>query len=165
MKYVHNRREGPRPKPQESLSLMREIYRAYSEEAAAIADYTYARLLLEKDLPAAAELFAAVSMDEMRHFETLGRLLRDLGAPHALRTSLQGETYRPMENADPHAPVIAEQIAKDRLRDEKNVQINYERLAKSAVTEQVRSTLLALAADEEAHAAALETMLERLAES
>lgn len=167
MKNTGNTRKSPPPRLrlQESLSLMRDIYRAYTEEAAAIFDYTYAKLLLEKDLPAAAELFAAISMDEMRHYEALGRLLRDLGATHALRVSLQGMPYRLLEDADSHAPVIAEQIAKDRLRDEKSAQINYERLAKAATTERVRTTLLALSADEGEHAAALEALQARLARS
>ncbi len=167
MKYMNNKRQSPppRPKPQESLSLMREIYRAYTAELAAITDYTYAKILLEKDLPAAAELFAAIAMTEMKHYETLGRLLHGLSAPHAPRVCLQGMPYRLLEDADSHAPVVAEQIAKDRLRDEKNAKSNYERLAMAATTEQVRSTLLALSADEGEHAAALEAMQLRLSGS
>ncbi len=150
---------------QEPPALVREIYRAYTDELAAISGYTYASILLEKDLPAVATLFSTISITEMRHYEALGRLLRDLGVSHAMRTTVRDTPYRLLSDADSHAPVVAEQIIKDRLRDEKSARLTYLGLAKSAATERTRSTLLSLAEDEGEHAAALESALRRLMRS
>ena len=166
MKYSTEARERtPGEMPQESPRLIRELYRAYADEAAAVADYGYAEVLLERHLPHAAELFSSISMTEMRHYEALARLLRDLGALHALRTTIRTAPYRLLSDADSHAPVVAQQILKDRIRDEKNAHLTYRGLAKLAVGEQTRSTLLALSADEGEHAKALESALARLSGS
>ena len=151
--------------PQESDRLIREIYRAYTEEAAAIADYGYAALLLEAHLPAAAELFESIALTEMKHYEALGRLLRDLNAPFALRSMLHPFPYRLQGDADSHAPVLAAQIIKDRIRDEKTAHLTYRGLAKKALTERASAVLSALAEDEQEHAAALQTFGERLGRS
>lgn len=166
MKRFTNTQEHNREKmPQETDRLIREIYRAYTEEAAAVFDYGYAAILLEKHLPAVAELFESIAMTEMRHHEALGELLRDLGAPFALRMAVRTTPYHLQEDGDSHAPVIAAQIVKDRIRDEKNAHLTYRGLARLAATEQARKTLMALSEDEQEHATALQTALERLTRS
>ena len=159
------REQDPSEMPSESPQLLRELYRAYTEENAAIANYGYAEVLLEQHLPQAAELFSSISMTEMRHYETLARLLRDQGAPFALRTTIRSTPYRLLSDADSHAPVVAQQILKDRIRDEKNANLTYRGLAKRAVGERMRSTLLAISEDEGQHAKALEMALARLERS
>ena len=155
----------PRIRLQESPTLLRELYRIYSEKASAIADYSYASILLEKDLPAAAELLSTVTKGELAQYIALGRLLRDLGATHALRVSLRATPYRLLEDADSHAPVVAAQIIKDRLRDEKNALLTYRGLAKKVATERARNTLIALSEEEQDHIELLHAMLARLTQS
>ena len=151
--------------PQENERLIREIYRAYTEEASAVFDYGYAAMLLEKPLPAVAELFESIALTEMKHHEALGELLRDLGAPFALRMAVRTAPYHLQEDEDSHAPVVAAQIIKDRIRDEKNAFLTYRGLARLATTERARKTLTALAEDEQEHAAALQAAQERLSKS
>lgn len=167
MKHIRSKRESPPPQvePRESPALIRAIACAYADEVAAITDYTYAQILLEPWLPAVADIFRTLARAEMHHYLSLGRLLRDLGASHALHTSISNTPYHLNEDADSHAPVLAQRILKNSIRDEKNAAASYEMLAKSAVTERARSLLSSLAEDEADHAAVLQTIAERLAYS
>lgn len=164
MKHTQNNRESPPPQIElrESPALIRAIATAYADEVAAITDYTYGQLLFEKWLPNIANILEAISRAEMHHYLALGRLLRDLGACPALRVTVANTPYRLNEDADSHAPVLAQRVLKNRIRDEKNAALQYKRLAENAVSERARSLLSSLAEDEQDHAAVLESIVERL---
>ena len=165
MKHTQNKRECP-PKQvelKESPTLIRAIATAYANEVAAITDYTYGQVLFEKWLPAVANIFATLSRAEMQHYLSLGRLLCDLGASPALHTTITNTPYRLNQDADSHAPVLAQRVLKNRIRDEKNTALQYKRLAENAVTERAGSLLSSLAEDEQDHAALLQSIAERLA--
>lgn len=164
MKHIQNNRESPPPQIElrESPALIRAIATAYADEVAAITDYTYGQLLFEKWLPNIANILEAISRAEMHHYLALGRLLRDLGASPALRVTIANTPYRLNEDADSHAPVLAQRVLKNRIRDEKNAALQYKRLAENAVSERARSLLSSLAEDEQDHAAVLESIVERL---
>ncbi|MBQ9097838.1 MAG: hypothetical protein IJY50_00205 [Clostridia bacterium] len=148
---------------QESPALLRELMRSMYDELTAIVDYTYGQILWDSTLKMVAELFAATALTEMRHYLTLGRLLRDLGAPFGLRptpqgyptTSLQGECN----------PAVAIQMLQERRRDEEAAARNYQRLSAMATDSTAKAVLSTLARDEEEHAAALAAMAKRLAGS
>lgn len=165
MKHTQSKRESPPPQIalKESPALIRAIAAAYANEVASISDYTYGQILFEPYLPAVAEIFGTLSRVEMHHYLSLGRLLRDLGASPALRATLKTTPYQLNEDADSHAPVLAQRVLKDRIRDEKNAASHYKLLAKSAVGERARALLSSLAEDEQDHAAVLQTIAERLA--
>ena len=146
---------------QESLGLMREIYRGYKAKIAAVAAYTYGQILIEKSLPTLADLLATIARSEMRHYHALGELLRDLGASHALKVTLQDFAYH--DRDDTHSGV--QQLLNDRVRYEKSAAEHYQRLCLCANTEQAKKVLLRLAQEEEEHAAALEAALLRLSGS
>ena len=145
----------------ETLGLMREIYRGYKAEMAAVAAYTYGQILFEKHYPALSDLLATIARAEMRHYHTLGALLRELGASHALKITLQDFAYRNGQEPDS----VVQQYLKDRIRYEKSAADHYRRLCLSAATEEAKQALLMLARDEEEHAAALEATLLRLSAS
>lgn len=165
MKHTQNKRESPPPQVElrESPALIRAIATAYADEVAAVTDYTYGQILFEKWLPNVANVLEALSRAEMHHYLALGRLLRDLGASPALHTTITNTPYRLNEDADSHAPVLAQRVLKDRIRDEKNAALQYKRLAENAVTERARTLLASLAEDEADHAAVLESIVDRLA--
>jgi rubrerythrin len=164
MKHI-NKRESPPPQIElkESPTLIRAIATAYADEVTAITDYTYGQILFEKWLPNIANILETLSRAEMHHFLSLGRLLRDLGAPPVLHTMIASTPYRLNEDADSHAPVLAQRVLKERIRDEKNASLQYKKLAEHAVTERARSLLSSLAEDEQDHAAVLESIAQRLA--
>ena len=164
MKHTH-KHESPPPqiKQRESPTLLRAIAAAYAEEVAATTDYTYGQILFENSLPSVAGTLEAISRTEMHHYLYLGRLLRDLGASPALRATIGNTPYQLNEDADSHAPVLAQRVLKDRIRDEKNAAMQYKRLADAAVTEQARTLLSALSKDETEHAHLLESIVQRLA--
>ena len=165
MKHTQSKRESPplQVELRESPALIRAISAAYADEAAAVTDYTYGQILFEKWLPNISNVLEALSRAEMHHYHSLGKLLRDLGASHALHTAIHNTPYRLCDDADPHAPVLAQRILKDRIRDEKNAALRYKSLAEGAVTERASSLLSSLAEDEQDHAAVLESIAQRLA--
>ena len=165
MKHTQSKRESPPPQIalKESPALIRALAAAYASEAASISNYTYGQILFEPYLPAVAEIFGTLSRVEMHHYLSLGRLLRDLGAPPALHTTIKAAPYQLNEDTDSHAPVLAQRVLKDRIRDEKNAASHYKLLAKNAVSERARTLLSSLAEDEQDHAAVLQTIAERLA--
>ena len=150
---------------QEPLRLIREIYRAYRGEMAAVASYTYGHILFEKSLPALSDLLATVSLAEMRHYHALGELLRDLGASHALRTNLQDFSYRYGGNDAEAALPTARHFVEERIEEERLSAQQYETLAEASATQAARELLHRLSKDEAEHAAALEAALMRLAVS
>ena len=165
MKHIQNKRESP-PKQvelRESPTLMRAIAAAYADEVTAVTDYTYGQILFEKWLPNIANILETLSRAEMHHYLSLGRLLRDLGAPPTLRTAITNTPYRLNEDADSHAPVLAQRVLKECIRNEENAALQYKRLANGALTERARSLLSSLAEDEADHAAVLKSIAERLA--
>lgn len=145
----------------EPLGLMREIYRAYKDEIGAVASYTYGQILFERELPALSDLFATVSLAEMRHYHALGELLRDLGASHALKVTLQDFSYRCGGNLEDHT-AAARHFLRERVKDETAAAARYAQLAQAASTAETRRMLAAIARDEEEHAAALSSAAERL---
>ena len=145
----------------EPLWLMREVYRAYKAEMAAVARFTYGQILFERTLPTLSDLFATVSLAEMRHYHALGELLRDLGVSHALKTTLQDFSYRCGGNLTDHE-AAARHFLGECIKEEQSAALHYARLAERFSIESARSLLSAMARDEEDHAAALQSALQRL---
>lgn len=164
MNHIQNKRESPPPQLElkESPTLIRAIGAAYADEVAAITDYTYGQILFERSLPNIANILETLARAEMHHYLSLGRLLFDLGVSPALHTSIHNTPYRLNEDADSHAPVLAQRVLKERIRDEKNAALQYKKLSESATTEKARSLLSSLAEDEADHAAVLEAITQRL---
>lgn len=154
-----------RKQMQESLGLMREIYRAYKAEMATVASYTYGQILFEKTYPTLSDLFSSIAHAEMRHYHALGEILRDLGVSHALRTNLQDFSYRLGGNSDESALLAAQHYLRERLRDEHAAAAHYHSLSEAVHHELLRRKLCALADEEAEHAAALESALVRLSAS
>ena len=154
-----------RKQMQETLGLMREIYRAYKAEMATVASYTYGQILFEKTYPTLSDLFSSIARAEMRHYHTLGEILRDLGVSHALRTNLQDFSYRFGGNDEESLLKTAEHFLLERLREERDAALRYQRLAAGTRTPPVGERLLALSHNESEHAAALEAALHRLTAS
>ena len=148
----------------EPLGLMREIYRSYKGEMTDVATYTYGQILFEKTFPPLSDLFASLSLSEMRHYHALGELLRDLGASHALKTTLQDFSYRFGTNCEEHLP-IARHFLTERIKDERQGAVRYAQLAGLATDKGTAQTMRALSRDEEEHAASLEAALLRLTSS
>ena len=148
----------------EPLGLMREIYRSYKGEMADVATYTYGQILFEKTLPPLSDLFASLALSEMRHYHALGELLRDLGASHALKATLQDFSYRCEGNEEDHLPA-ARHFLGERIKEERRGAARYAQLAAAATGKDTAQTLRALARDEEEHAASMEAALLRLASS
>ena len=148
----------------EPLGLMREIYRSYKGEMTDVATYTYGQILFEKTFPPLSDLFASLSLSEMRHYHALGELLRDLGASHALKTTLQDFSYRFGANCEEYLPVVRHFLG-ERIKDERQGAARYARLAELATSKTTAQAMRALARDEEEHAASLEAALARLASS
>ena len=136
MKHTSNKRESPPPQIElrESPALLRAIYSALQDEAAAVTDYTYGQILFEKWLPAISDIFSTLSRADMHHYHALGTLLRDLGVSPALHTTINNSPYRLCEDADSHAPVLAQRVIKDRIQDEKNTALRYKNLSQRAAT-------------------------------
>ena len=165
MKHIQSKRESPPPQvqPKESPALIRAIATAYADEVAAVTDYTYGQILFEKSLPNVSGVMERIALDEMHHYLALGKLLRDLGVSHALRQTIANTPYRLNEDADSHAPVLAQRVLKERIRDEKNAALRYKQLSEHAVTEYAQTLLSALAKDEADHARLLGSIAQRLA--
>ena len=149
----------------ETLGLMREIYRAYKAEMAAVARYTYGQILFEKTHPALSDLFASIARAEMRHYHILGELLRDLGVSHALKVNLQDFAYRFEGNDNESALRAAHHFLRERIKEERTVATAYQHLAGVAAMAITREMLSALSQEEADHAAALEAALLRLSAS
>ena len=148
----------------EPLWLMREIYRSYKGEMADVAAYTYGQILFEKTFPPLSDLFASIALSEMRHYHALGELLRDLGASHALKASLQDFSYRCEGNCEDHLPV-ARHFLGERIKEERRGAARYAQLAGAATGRDTAQKLQALARDEEEHAASMAAALQRLTSS
>lgn len=149
----------------EKLSLMRELYRAYKGEMAAVAAYTYGQILFENSFSTLSDLLASVSLAEMRHYHTLGEALRDLGVSHALRTNLQDFSYRYEGNNTDRALPAARHYLEERIKEEKRSAEQYAMLAEMAATPAVKEQLRRLSQEESEHAAALEAALLRFSAS
>lgn len=164
MQYGNTERESPPAGVtlRESSAAIRELTRALEAGWQTASDYIYAQILLEQALPAAAHLFATLSENQLQHNRALAALLRDLGAPHALRTTLRNVPYRLYEDADSHAPVVAARIMAERKRDAVRTATAYHALAKRASTERMRTLLERLAGDKQDHATALDSFAKRL---
>jgi len=146
-------------------ALAREIYRAYLEELSAITDYTYARILTEKDLPAAAALFADIAMDEMEHFLQLGRLLQNWCYSPAVDTRVRQAPIRLLCDRDSHVPAVTRRLLVANAAEERRAAANYRALAEKAGAGTAHTLLTQIAAEEEAHADAQKALERRLAGS
>ena len=146
-------------------ALVRDIYRAYLDELAAITAYSYQRILTEQDLPAAAKLLADISMDEMHHFLELGRLLQRWGASPAVDLRLRDRPILLQNDRDSHVPVVTQRLLLSNAAAERASSANYRALAERTGDAAAREMLLSLSRDEQSHANAQEALAKRLTQS
>ena len=151
--------------PRTDAALSRELYQAYLEELAAITSYSYYRIITQKDLPAAAALFAEISMDEMHHFLHLGELLLSRGVSPAVDVRLRDTPIRILCDRDSHVPVITRRLLTANVAEERKAAANYRRLAERIGAGPNQKMLLEMAAEEEGHADAQEALARRLGAS
>ena len=152
-----------RSTPQSGNTLAKELYRAYLDEFNAIMGYSQYAVALEPFSPTVAALFTELSLTEMRHFETLARILRDLGYPYTIDTRLKQMPIRITRDAN--AAATARRLLTQSLADEQNAARNYRRLAETAGDVAISGALRGIASDEESHAAAITAALAKLERS
>ncbi len=146
--------------PQNSV-FAKEIYRAFLHELQDVTAYVQGAMTLAAHLPAVARLLDEIARVEISHYEQLGQLLLHLGITPALNTKLRQEPLRLGLDATTGAALLARRMMQEKIAEEQAEESEYRRLAKNAPTKPAADMLLAIAAEEAAHAIALRGMLNR----
>ncbi len=133
-------------------ALARDAYRAYLGELGAISDYIYQSIMLEEYLPELAELFESIAIQEMEHFEELGRLVRNLGGNPSINTRVSSGIITVDNDSKCHSRIVAKRRLANNIESEKASASNYRRLADHTRDERIRTLFLILAEDETRHA-------------
>ncbi len=146
--------------PQNSI-FSRDVYRAFFKELQDVTAYVQGAMTLARYLPAVARLFDEIARVEISHYEQLGQLLLHLGIEPVLNTRLRQEPMRLGLDATTQAALLARRMMHEKITEEDAGATEYRRLAAQAPTKPIADTLLAIAAEESEHAAALRGMLDR----
>lgn len=146
----------------QNAAFLQDTYRALLGELSAVLGYTYDMTFFEKELPGVSRLLESISMDEMKHYEALSKLLFHLGGQFNPQTGVNIKPIAAGKDGIPHAAL---RVLESAMQEEGAAALEYRRLAKAAPTEEARHLLLHLAEDEEAHAASLQGLHSRMARS
>lgn len=131
--------------------LARDAYRAYLGELEAISEYVYQSLMLEEFLPELAKLFESIAIEEMGHFEELGRLVRNLGGNPVINTRVNSGTITQDKDSVCHNRIIAMRKVAQNIEAENAASLTYRKLSERTRDERIRALFLILAEDEERH--------------
>ena len=129
------------PSAAESPPVLHELIKSRGALTVLRSSYAYGYILLHSILPSVAQMLDAMGREAEKGALALGLLLRAQGASHAVSVMLRDTPYPLPQKAEDHAPAVALQLIKDRIRDEKNGVLHGKALQKRAATEAVRQAL------------------------
>ncbi len=149
-------------KNERDLKIISPAYAGDESELTAILQYTYQYINLEEEgLEEEAKLLKGISMDEMKHFATLGRLIAKLGAkpvfsyfpPYPIRFfTTRSVSYSLSPKKMLADSIVGEQYAID----------GYSRMIAKLSDEKVRAVIARIRMDEMEHLKVLKEISNRL---
>lgn len=149
-------------KNERDLKIISPAYAGDESELTAILQYTYQAILLEEaGFLEEAKTLKRISMDEMKHMQTLGRMIAKLGAnpvfsyfpPYPIRFF----TARSVSFSSSPKKMIAESIVGEEYAID-----GYSRMIAKLSSEQVRAVIVRIRMDELAHLKELQEIASRL---
>ena len=147
-----------RPDPRLAARMMR----AYGEELNNVVTYTYQHLLTEGLDSEASRLFYDLAAEDMRHFHTLGRLIRALGGDPGVTVRLRTPRVDLSGDASCRALPVVRRMLREDMRTVAAGITELESLAAAARDEEVRIELRGMIGEEQEHYEALEGLLEQI---
>lgn len=147
-----------RPDPR----LATRMIRAYNDELNRVITYTYQHLLMEELDEEAARLFHALADADMKHFHTLGRLIRALGGDPGITLRMQTPRVDLSGDAYGRALPLLRRMLQQNMRDEAAFITELGSLIAATHDPAVEAPLRAMVVAEQEQYEALERLLGRL---
>jgi bacterioferritin len=135
----------------ENLRLARMLERSLLDELEGISEYVYQSIIFEEVLPELSMMLEEIALDEMHHFEALGKLILKLGANPAFRARVQSGFINLSDNDERQNVASAKKVVAENIRKEKSGADTYRKLASMTSDTNVSELLLRIAEDEEMH--------------
>ena len=143
-----------------SARIIAPAYAGLKGELTATLQYTYNTYYLENDKET-QDLFRAISLTEMEHFELLGKAIKSLGVDPVI-TQMPPFRFNPYTSQAVNYSTNIHKVLLDAITGELNAIADYEAMLEKLTNEKVSALITRIILDERLHVVALKEQLEKI---
>ena len=143
-----------------SARIIAPAYSGLKGELTATLQYTYNTFYLENDKQT-QDLFRAISLTEMEHFELLGKAIKSLGVDPVI-TQMPPFKFNPYTSQAVNYSTNIHKVLLDAITGELNAIADYETMLEKLTNQNVSALITRIILDERLHVVALKEQLEKI---
>ena len=130
-----------------------------AEKLNSISNYIYQAIIFQEMIPALADLFEDIAIDEMRHYKILGVIIKKLGANPTIRARVQNNAIDYDFNSMTQANDTARKVIENNIKDKEKAAMEYHKLSESTDDPAVSEIYRRISEEEAQHARLLKQIL------